>query len=684
MSSNQPAGLVLAATALVFAAALAAQSSQPNPSSQSAPQFRSGVDLVHLDVSVLDRDRRPVKALTAADFTVLEDGKPQPVAAFSEVDLPDPPPPRVAWMRDIPSDVKRNSEIVDRRLVVLVMDDATIPFEQAMIKSAREIGRLAVERLGPNDLACVVFTRDNRNAQEFTNDRSRLLNAIDAFQFGGRSVGLMADARDSPGLIVAELTSLYASVDTLRRVAETLTVLPQRRKAVIYVTVGVPADLTSSAEVVIAAPGRPAAGEIGAAMRRIFDYMSETYRQAQRANVNVYTVSPAGVGGMEQLIQSERWKGRFVPPYETPANYFDFLVGVAENTGGRAFPDRNEFGTALTSIFQENSSYYLLGYQPPNPALDGKYRRVEVKVNSPGLTVRTRSGYYNAKARVEAASAAAPLTAALSGLLPKTDVPLDVVAAPFAIPGKAEVGVAIVLTVHENLPARSARTVEDVELQVTAFTQEGVQRGSSRLNAKVTMRAGPAGPAAYEVLSQITLKPGRYQLWLSAKTRGQTGSVYYDIDVPDFGVRPLSISGLALSSDPRPAVSSSDPVKAFMPIAPTARREFSVTDKVTAFAKVYQGGRDPLTQTTVTVKIIDATGFPRLNQSQLIAADRSPVGSNPLRPVGAPSDVVSVDRSIDFRMDLPLRTLPAGEYLLTLEAATPRGQAQRHVRFRVK
>ena len=97
-------------------------------------------------------------------------------------------------------------------------------------------------------------------------------------------------------------------------------------------------------------------------------------------------------------------------------------------------------------------------------------------MNRPGVTVRTRSGYYNAKAKVEAAKAAAPLTSALSGLLPKTDVPLDVMAAPFAIPGKAEVGVAIVLTVHENLPARTARTIEDVELQVTAFTQEGAQR----------------------------------------------------------------------------------------------------------------------------------------------------------------------------------------------------------------
>ena len=56
---------------------LHAQGQQP----QNA--FRAGVDVVQLDVSVLDRDRRPVKNLTAADFTVFENGKPQPVGSVS-------------------------------------------------------------------------------------------------------------------------------------------------------------------------------------------------------------------------------------------------------------------------------------------------------------------------------------------------------------------------------------------------------------------------------------------------------------------------------------------------------------------------------------------------------------------------------------------------------------------------
>jgi hypothetical protein len=105
---------------------------------------------------------------------------------------------------------------------------------------------------------------------------------------------------------------------------------------------------------------------------------------------------------------------------------------------------------------------------------------------------------------------------------------------------------------------------------------------------------------------------------------------------------------------------------------------------VTAFAKVYQGGRDPVAATTVTVKITDATGALRLNRSELVTGATAVRAGTNQRPLGTPSDVVSIDRSLEFKMDLPLRALPAGEYLLTLEASTSRGQAQRHVRFKVR
>ena len=69
-----------------------------------APQttFRAGTDLVQVDVSVLDHERRPVRGLTAADFTVIEDGKPRPIVAFTAVDLPERVQPSAApWSIDV-------------------------------------------------------------------------------------------------------------------------------------------------------------------------------------------------------------------------------------------------------------------------------------------------------------------------------------------------------------------------------------------------------------------------------------------------------------------------------------------------------------------------------------------------------------------------------------------------------
>lgn len=657
-----------------------------------APQFRSGVDLVHLDVSVLDKDRRPVKGLTPADFTILEDGKPQTVAAFSAIDLPDPAPPPARWMREVSSDVRRNTEIVDKRLVSIVMDDAVIPFDIAMVRSAREIGRLVIDRLGPNDLASIVFTRDNRNAQEFTGDRARLLKAVETFDAGSRVFGVPREEAQSLGpIMLSQIQMFETTVDVLRRVAGSLAAVPQRRKALIYIGVGVPAGNTPS-EIVLAGasavenPTAAANREMQAALGGMKHRLMAVYRDARLSNVNVYTVSPAGVGGMFALLQSEAWKGRIVPPYETVGNYTDFLVGLAENTGGRAFPDRNEFATAIDQVFLENGSYYLLGYPPPAPFIDGKYRRVEVRVNRPDVTVRTRNGYYNDKpADAKKVENASPLTTALAGLLPKTEIELEATAAPFAIPGRTEAGVVVVLTIHQDALERESRTREKVDVQVAAFSHEGAPRGNMQYATEVTLRQGPAGPVEYEVLSGLTLKPGRYQLRLSTLVGAQnkTGSVYYDLEVPDFQARPLSLSGLLLTSDPKPVSTDTDRIKAYVPIAPTARRTFSVTDRVTAFARIYQGGQtsaaapDPARQrqsgavlqaVQLSILVTDSQGAVRFRRTEAVPVD-----------IFGPND-----RMAEFRMDVPLKDLTAGEYLLTMDATSSRGTARRDVRFTVR
>ena len=146
---------VLACLLVVLAPAHSdAQSPQTSDPQQT---FRTGVDLVRLDVSVLDKNRQPIHGLRAEDFTVLEDGKPQPVVAFAAVDIPSPPPVAAEWMRQVGSDVTTN-QLDLRRIVVIVMDDGMTSPDDGVPNAAKLIARGVIDRLGPNDLAAVVFT----------------------------------------------------------------------------------------------------------------------------------------------------------------------------------------------------------------------------------------------------------------------------------------------------------------------------------------------------------------------------------------------------------------------------------------------------------------------------------------------------------------------------------------------
>ena len=217
------------------------------------------------------------------------------------------------------------------------------------------------------------------------------------------------------------------SLRTVTEIAKYLVGVPDRRKTVVYVGSGFVMEDTATRF------GTP-----------ILDGVRNTIRAAAQANANIYCINPEGLTVTSNSAGDKRAFS---------------LRALSDNTGGRAFPASNEFVSQAPQILRESGHFYLLGYSPTNPREDGRFRRLQVRVNRPDMTVKTKAGYYepdrDARPLPELPAATA---AALAGLLPKSDLPLRATAAPFAALGPAESVVAIATVTSFGSPPTARRS----------------------------------------------------------------------------------------------------------------------------------------------------------------------------------------------------------------------------------
>lgn len=250
-----------------------------------APRFRAGVELIQLDVSVLDRSRKPVAGLTESDFTILEDGKERPIRAFTPVRLPArdgmPPGP----FADVRQDVATNHiGAQDGRLVIILMD-RTIPLGEPTI-AARRIAAAAVDALGPHDLAAVVSTSGGI-PQNLTADRARLLRAIDQRDW---STGISKDAEAIPSMGKQDPLSDgrclcgLCVLETVTRVSEALRDAPRRRKMLLFI----------GSSMIVQAPPRAPSADIGCEFR-LRDARRALFDSLALSNLTVHSIDPGGL-----------------------------------------------------------------------------------------------------------------------------------------------------------------------------------------------------------------------------------------------------------------------------------------------------------------------------------------------------------------------------------------------------
>jgi VWFA-related protein len=651
----------LTTAGIVVCLAVVAAAQQTSP-----PVFRSSIDAVELDVVVTNANGDPVNDLTAADFEIREQGKPQTLTSFTRIDIPiEPPQPPLFAGREISPDVRANDG-AEGRVYVIAFDQVD---PTHALRTRRFLRNFIEEQFGVNDTGAVVYLGRARSddAQDLTGDRQLLLAAIDRFapfprNENGEQVIANTDAvAPASGLTPAQFEALNdqrQAMRSFRALTEAMSALRGRRKSLIYVSQGWQFDVFN----VIDYNGG------------VLDLASEdahaAIRAATRGNVTIYAIDPRGLtmdggGGDTEAAPAVN----ALAGLQSRAN----LRRLAEMTGGFAFVNQNEFSRAFERIVRENSSYYLLGYSPLDERRDGRFRKLEVRVKRPGVQVRARSGYLAPRGTPRArplindeTRLSAPVREALGSGVNSPGVPMRVFAAPY----KGAAGQATVALVVETTAADLGLMPEGGSL--TGELEVGFMASDTRNNvvpgrfhvAKLAMQGeGPAqARRTIRVVEELRLPAGRYQIRTALGNRaGAAGSVVYDVEVPDFTKDPLVLSGVSLMSELENGalnIRPNDTLRDLLPVPPTALREFAAADTVTVYAEVYDN-------------IPSAPGH-----EVRIAAELRAEGGQVLQTVAddvTPEDLDAARGGYRFTAEIPLLDVEPGRYVVHIEARAGTG-----------
>lgn len=159
---------------------------------------------------------------------------------------------------------------------------------------------------------------------------------------------------------------------------------------------------------------------------------------------------------------------------------------------------------------------------------------------------------------------------------------------------------------------------------------------------------------------------GRYELRVAAESLDRAGSVFTDVEVPDYASTPLSASGLVLTPVAAPAARGG-PFAGLLDATPTIRRDFDRADRVAAVVRVYQGSRAALATVPITRTMVDQSG-------RTVIED--PTSLDPAR--------FTPGRAADDRFELPIARLTPGEYLLRVDIGRGERALVRTARFTVR
>jgi VWFA-related protein len=397
-----------AALTSVLAASPTAQTAKPVVDIvPQAPTFRSRTDLVSLDVIVRDARGQFVPDLKASDFEIYEDGVRQELASFmlshGGRSYSQSGSAAAASQEGLFVPQARPAGDASGRVFVLFIDDLHLD-ARLTAKTRDLIGRTLRLLIHEGDMFGIVTTGTSSVSQQLTYDRRALESAI--ARITGNALRpaeiLNRGSWGAQGPIEVR-HRMRVAMDTALDLMKNLERVQNRRKAVIYISSGYdfnPFERTRLEQEVARLQTTPAAlaHDPSQIVRESQSSLNEadliaelvTLTQAAvRANAAIYPIDPRGLVAGQDIddeVNAQDFQD-WVRDNQTT------LRVMAEETGGSAIVNQNDFDRGLKRIDAETSDYYLLGFVSSNPDPLRRSRRVEVKVRREGMTINHRPAY---------------------------------------------------------------------------------------------------------------------------------------------------------------------------------------------------------------------------------------------------------------------------------------------------
>jgi len=587
-----------------FAVAAPGRGQTPPQDPQTPPRFESRVEvgLVTADVTVVDRDGRPVTGLTAADFSVRVDGQPRAVASLQFVAQEAVAPEAAAEEAGAPALASSNESAGVGRLITFVVDQSNIRVGggRAALRTAERF----LDTLTAADRVAVFGVPPPGPRVPFTNDFDRVREALrrsngqapgtdnTQYRIGkGEAMDIVRGDRQALQSVIArECTDASDPVcpETIELESQTIvTEIRMRARASISSVESVLEQLGTipgPKTVVLISEGLTTEQGI-TDLARIGDLAAQAQVSlyALRLAAGSFDASEARRGPTSSLDQRLAIEG------------LETLAGVAK---GAVFNIAGSGEGIFERVAREISGYYLLAFEPTDEDNDGKPHDIKVDVNREGVTVRARREFRVTDEAAARAPDSEALAEALGSPLVRGDVPMRLTTYNFKDAGSSKVRLLISAEI-----GRDHQVAEERALAFALFDRQGRVLDSGMQHATLFPRDG-ASPSPFVYDGTLLVEPGDYVLKLAVVDgEGRVGTIEHNVHAALGEAGPIETGDLVIGTRARNARTLR---------LPTGAR---VSGRAFSFIELYADDDRDLSAASVTIEVADSADGPALVSS---------------------------------------------------------------------